>query len=81
MRNEHARIISVRLRYRRLLFAPKYITFFHSATGKNYYFMFILTTTYNLNKSRPSIVQFVMLLSTDFNGTLFLDIKFGDSEH
>ena len=39
------------------------------------YFVFILTTTYNLNESGPSIV---MLLYTVFNGTLFF---IGDSEH
>jgi len=34
MRNAHAHIIFVSLRYRRLLFAPKYKTFFGCATGK-----------------------------------------------
>jgi len=37
VRNAHARIISVCLRYRRLLFAPKYKTFFHWATEKIFY--------------------------------------------
>jgi len=77
MRNAH--IISVRFRYHRLLFAPNYITFFHWATGQNIlyiYLFFILTTLYNLNESRLSII---MLLQTVFNGTLY--IKFGDSEH
>jgi len=60
MRNAHALIISVSLRYRRLLFAQIYKSFFHWATGKIFlyiYFIFIFTTTYNLNESMPSIVM------------------------
>jgi len=59
MRNAHASIISVSLRYRRLLFATKYKTIYDWATEKNIlyiYLIFILTTTYNLNESRKSIV-------------------------
>jgi len=54
--------------------------FFHWATEINILyivFIFILTTTYNLNESRPSIV----MLHKKINGTLFVYIKFGDSEH
>ena len=37
MRNAHARIISVSLWYRRLLFAPKYKTFYDWASEKMFY--------------------------------------------
>jgi len=37
MRNAHARIISVSVRYRQMLFAPNYKEYFHWATGKKYF--------------------------------------------
>ena len=53
-----------------MAFRTKYKTFYVLVKNILYiYFIFILKTTYNFNESRPSKV---ILLSTVFNGTLFI---------